>query len=283
MLRSLNTGVNAMRQFQQRLDVIGNNIANVNTTAFKSARVDFEEAFNQTLRESAPPSGSSSGTAAMQVGTGSLISAIKNQYSQGALTNTGVQTDLAISGEGFFIVRDANSNQTYATRAGDFTKDANGYLVTSSGMRLQGYSDSGLSAIGDIKIDGTGAPSTADPSATVTGFSIGKDGTVNVRLSDGTEFARGQILLQQFSNPNGLVKEGENLYSGLAAAVPMASMKAPGSAGLGQVQAGALELSNVDLANEFSNLITTQRAFQANSRVITTSDEILQELVNLKR
>lgn len=272
-----------MRQFQEQLDVIGNNIANVNTTAFKSARVDFEEAFSHTLRQSAPSNGATSDTPAMQVGTGVLIGAIKNQFIQGSLTRTGVQTDLAISGEGFFIVRDAGSGQTYATRAGDFTIDSNGYLVTNSGMRLQGYSDSGLTTIGDLKIDTTGAPQSADPNATVVAFSIDREGKINIRLSDGTEFVRGQVLLQRFSNPNGLVKEGANLYSGIAAAGPMASMKPPGSFGLGKIESGALELSNVDLANEFSSLITTQRAFQASARVISTSDEILQELVNIKR
>ncbi|MGC8828579.1 MAG: flagellar hook-basal body complex protein [Verrucomicrobiia bacterium] len=283
MLRSLNTGVNAMRQFQEQLDVIGNNIANVNTTAFKSARVDFEEAFSQTLQQSAPGSANSSQTPAMQVGTGTLVGAIKNQFTQGSITRTGVQTDLAIAGDGFFIVSDPGSGEKYATRAGDFSLDSNGYLVTNSGMRLQGYSDSGLTTIGDVRIDATGAPQTADPTATVVAFSIGRDGKINVRLSDGTEFVRGQILLQQFSNPNGLVKEGNNLYSGIAAAGPLPAMVAPGSAGLGKVESGALELSNVDLANEFSSLITAQRAFQASARVISTSDEILQELVNLKR
>jgi len=161
--------------------------------------------------------------------------------------------------------------------------DANGYFVTNSGMYVQGYSDSGLATLGDIRIDATGAPATAAPGASVASFSFDQQGKLNVRLSDGTEYVRGQILLQNFLAPQALAKEGDNLYSGLVAAGPLVAPSAPGSAGLGNLVAGALEQSNVDLAFEFSTMITTQRAFQACSRVITTSDEMLQELVNLKR
>jgi len=283
MLRSLNSGVSGIQQFQQQLDVIGNNIANVNTTGYKSARVDFADAFSQTLRDSAPGTGALSATTAMQIGTGVTTASIQNQYSQGAVTRTGVGTDLAVTGQGFFLVRDSLTSTTYATRAGDFRLDRNGYLVTNDGFRVQGYSDAGLGTQGDILIDATGAPPTAAAGATVASFTIDPYGKINVRLTDGTEFVRGQILLQNFQDPQALVKEGSNLYSGLSAAGPLATPGAPGSTGLGTVQAGALELSNVDLANEFSTMITTQRAFQASSRIITTSDEILQEIVNLKR
>ncbi|HTD67806.1 MAG TPA: flagellar hook-basal body complex protein [Candidatus Limnocylindria bacterium] len=283
MLRSLNSGVSGIQQFQEQMDVIGNNIANVNTTAFKSARVEFADAFSQTLRGSAAGSATSSSTTSLQVGTGVSTSSIQNQFTQGAVTRTGLPTDLAVSGQGFFVVRDPMNNSTFATRAGDFRVDNNGYLVTNDGMRVQGFSDAGLSARGDIQIDATGAPATAAAGATVASFSFDQQGQVNVRLSDGTEFIRGQVLLQNFQDPQALVKEGNNLYSGLSAAGPLTNPDVPGTMGLGRVQAGALELSNVDLANEFSTLITTQRAFQACSRIITTSDEMLQELVNLKR
>ena len=118
-------------------------------------------------------------------------------------------------------------------------------------------------------------------------FVIGTPGAYNVNLSDGTQFVRGQILMQNFRDPQGLVKEGDNLYSGIGSAGPLGgatpTMAAADTNGLGRIQAGALELSNVDLANEFTSMITAQRAFQATSRIITTSDEMLQELVNLKR
>lgn len=283
MIRSLNSGVTGIQQFQERLDVIANNISNVNTTAFKSARVNFADSFSQTLRTSAAGGASSSGQAALQVGTGVNTAAIQNLFGQGAISRTGNATDLAISGQGFFTVRDVISGSTFATRAGEMHTDANGYFVTDKGMRLQGYSNAGLSALGDIKIDTTGAPATASPTATVASYAIDQTGKVNVRLSDGTEFVRAQVLLQNFTDPQVLTKEGDNLFSGLASAGPLTTPGSPGAAGLGKLESGALELSNVDLANEFSTLITTQRAFQANTRIITTSDEVLQELVNLKR
>lgn len=283
MLGSLNSGVSGLRQFQNEMDVIGNNIANSNTLAFKSARADFADALSQTLQ--APSNGQ--GTPTMQLGSGVTTAAIKTIFDQGSLTRTGVQTDLAISGEGFFVVKDTVDQREYVTRAGDFRVDESGYLVSNNGYRVQGFNDSALSAPGDILIDGTGRPATSSPTATVDGFSIDQTGKVTIHLSDNTDFIRGQILLQKFQNPHALVKEGNNLYSGIAGAGPLGGTSplaaAPGSDGLGQIQSGTLELSNVDLTNEFANLITTQRAFQASARVVTTSDELLQELVNLKR
>jgi flagellar hook protein FlgE len=282
MLRSLNSGVSGLQQFQGSLDVIGNNIANSNTIAYKTARSDFAEAFSQTLR--APSAGTSgSGTIGMQIGSGVTTAAIRSQFAGGALTNTGVQSDLAIEGNGFFIVRDSVSDVEYATRAGDFRRDENDYLVTSTGYRVRGFSDSGLTTRGDLRIDGTGRPATSDPAATVVGYNIDTQGKITVRLSDGTGFVRGQVLLQSVRDPQALLKEGSNLYSGLAAAGALPQTEAPGTNGLGDIRSGALELSNVDLANEFANLITAQRGFQASARIVTTSDEVLQEIVNLKR
>lgn len=288
MITSLNTGVSGIQQFQEEMDVIGNNIANVNTTGFKSGRVNFADSFSETLRGSTGANGTSSGTSAMQIGSGVATAAIHNIYTQGGLARTGVQTDLGISGDGFFIVRDAISTAEFATRAGDFRLDANGYLINNIGLRVQGFTDGGLSTRGDIQVDGTNRPATSDPAATFVGFNIDREGVVKVRLSDGSEYVRGQILLQRFSDPQALVKEGFNLYSGMAAAGPLGGAGSPTSAvpgtnGLGRIESGALELSNVDLAGEFAKMITTQRAFQASARIITTSDEMLQEVVNLKR
>jgi flagellar hook protein FlgE len=288
MLRSLSSGISGLQSFQQRLDVIGNNIANVNTTGFKGARVGLADSFSQTLRSSSAGTGGSSGTTAMQIGLGVSVQSIHNIYTQGAFARTNVGTDLALTDEGFFVVRDPISNTQYVTRAGDFILDETGMLVTTMGLRVQGFNDSALTTIGDIQIDTTGMPPTSNPLATMVSFAIDQEGRINVNLSDGTQFVRGQILLQNFSNPQGLMKEGNNLYSGIGAAGPLGGATsptpaAPGTNGLGRIQAGALELSNVDLATEFTNLITTQRAYQANARIITTSDEMLQELVNLKR
>lgn len=286
MLRALSSGVSGIQQFQNRLDVIGNNIANSNTVAYKAARTDFADAFSQTLQVSSASS-SGSNQAGMQVGSGVITAAVKNIFTQGALNRTGVGTDLAIDGDGFFVVRDPVSLTEYATRAGDFRLDSAGYLTTNKGMRVQGFIATPAGARGDIQIDAQFAPATTDPTATMTTFSIARDGSVKVHMSDGTEFLRASILLQRFTDPQALLKEGDNLFSGIAAAGPLGGAtplaELPGTNGLGSIESSALELSNVDLANEFANLISTQRGFQASARIITVSDEILQELVNLKR
>jgi flagellar hook protein FlgE len=288
MVRSLNSGVSGIQQFQEKMDIIGNNIANVNTTGFKGARVDFADSFSDTLRGSTAATAGTSGTAAMQIGTGVMTSSIKNLFGQGALVPTGYEADMGIAGEGFFVVRDPVSDVQYVTRAGNFRRDGNGYLVTDQGFRVQGLNydqstDPPGSVAGDILIDATGRPPTSLATATMTNWSVSREGEIKVKLSDGSEYSRGQFLLQTFTDPQMLMKEGTNLYSGIAAAGPLATAAKPGTNGLGRVESGALELSNVDLANEFSNMITAQRAFQANARIITTSDEMLQELVNLKR
>jgi len=269
MLRSLDSGVSALEQFQQQLDVISNNIANVNTVGYKSASVSFADTLSQTLGANAVGS--------MQVGTGVTTSGIENNFAGGAVTSTGVQSDMAIDGNGFFLVKDPVSGNTYATQDGEFTVNSSGYLVTNNGMRVQGYSDTGLTTLGDIQIDNNGG------TAAMQSYSVGTDGKISVLLSDGTTMTRGQILLQNFTDPQQLVKVGGNLYSSLALASPLAAPVPPDSNGLGQLISSSLEMSNVDLAQQLTSLITTQRAYEANSKVITTSDDVLQTLVNLKR
>lgn len=276
MLRSLDSGISALKQFQQSMDVIGNNIANVDTIGFKSGTVRYADSFSQTL------SGAGS-SGAMQVGTGVITSSISNNYAQGAVSNTGVATDLAINGNGFFTVKDSVGGATYVTRDGQFKVDTNGYLVNTNGLRVQGNASfdpiTGAATLGDIKIDNNITGSTA----TLSSYSFDKQGNVNVRLSDGTQFSRGQILLTSYLSPEQLVKEGNNLYSGMVGAGVIIQDGTPGTSGLGNLVASSLEMSNVELASQMSTLITTQRAFQDSARIITTSDEMLQELVNLKR
>jgi flagellar hook protein FlgE len=271
MLLSLDSGVSALEQFQQQLNVIANNIANVNTVGFKSASVNFADTLSQMLGSNAAGS--------TQVGTGVTTAGIVNNFASGAVTSTGNQSDLAIDGNGFFLVKDPISGNSYATQDGAFSVDTSGYLVTSSGMRVQGYSDSGLATLGDIKIDNNGN------TAAMQSYTVGIDGKISVLLGDAnaTTITRGQVLLQNFTNPQQLLKVGGNLYSGLALAGPLAAPVAPNSNGLGAIISSSLEMSNVDLAQQLTSLITTQRAYEANSKVITTSDEILQTLVNLKR
>lgn len=275
-----------MQQFQLRMDVIGNNIANVNTTGYKSSRVEFVDSFSQTLKAASAGTATSGSLPGTQVGTGVATGTIKTVFKQGAIGTTSVPTDLAILEDGFFIVRDVATGNTFATRDGSFRVDDQGYLVSGSGLRVQGFTDAALTTRGDIKIDDVGKP--AGSTAKLESFKIGDDGKINVRLTDDTQFDRAQILLQKFSDPQALTKAGQNLYSGINGAGPLGgagspTAQPPGTNGLGKVKAGALELSSVSLADEFTDMITTQRAFQAGARVITTSDEMLQELVGLKR
>jgi len=264
-----------MQQFQQQMDVIGDNIANVNTTGYKDARVDFADALSQNLQMT----GSGGAT---QVGTGVITDSITNQFTQGPINSTGGKNDMAISGNGFFVVKDSVSGASYATRAGDFQIDSSGYLVTSSGMRVQGYTDAALTTVGDIKIDNNNGATPA-PTAAVQSWTFGTDGKISVTLSDSTTFTRGQVLLQNYTSPQSLIKQGDNLYANLTAAGPLAAMAVPNTNGVGYIKGQALESSNVDLSTEFSTMITAQRAFEAGSKIITTSDEMLQTLVNLKR
>ena len=601
MIRSLNTGVGGIRNFQTSLDVIANNLANLNTVGFKGGRTDFAEALTQTIKPSTPDGANKSGSSSIQMANGVSTNSVTTLYTQGAVNQTGKITDMAIAGEGYFIVKEytnkgaINNAETgdgaapgiaepdkakkttpagieYATRAGDFRLDSNGYLVNNSGMRVQGYSDLILepTSVGDIKFDRgdymssvevikaddnfkllttgknhglkTGnivvlksdseltAPTLADGSQvpgtllqagtpyyvhaisdnqiafydnltnatnndldkallinppkegvrvvkklasyesssvsqinnentiftkaahgfkdgdkvefyvgnstkataaqtvdsktgigdyTVTPFevdgtqgaletgdiiyfsngakftlsapaaanatqlqgrleggnvmvgegatissaasltidtdgvkttvsanvdgdksgaftrsffislrgeksftlhssqedaslrvrpikfdnikesvvtkvassttaeiqniSVDGAGKVNIMLTDGTQYSRGQVLLKKFTNEQALSKQGSNLYSNLQNAGGNKDWGVAGSDGYGRVEAGALELSNVDVAREFSKLITTQRAFQANSRMVSASDEILMELLRLKR
>ena len=475
MIRALNTGVLGMRQFQTSLDVIGNNLANINTVAYKGARVEFQDTLSQTLRAPTPDTATTSGAAGMQVGNGMAVSAIKNTFTQGAMKNTGVRTDMSVNGKGFFLVKDPTTNELFATRAGDFREDKNGYLVTNDGFRVQGknklapaYTTAQQTEIGDLRLDvgqytpdrtgvslnystniftktahgfstgnqikfpstlpaianetntadkvffvnkasddtftvhstaaeaATGANAVNFTDATITAktgfttdisndkitlsghglstgntvyvkegtipggltagnsyfvsvsgddvhfhttsadatagankvdltsagssdfelyadsgtltsitvaggasisqYNFGADGLVKMLLTDGTQYDRGQVLLQTFKNEQTLTKIGANRFNNLAAAGAygitadsagsteiLSNAQAPGEGGTGRLAAGSLELSNVDMADEFSRMITTQRAFQANARVISTADEILKEMMALKR
>jgi flagellar hook protein FlgE len=272
MLRSLTSGVSAMKNFQSQLDVIGNNVANVNTTGFKSSTVNFADALSDSLVNSG--SGATN-----QIGSGVTIDNVSTNFTQGTVNSTGNASDLAISGNGYFVVRDTTTGNEYASRAGNFSVDSSGYLITSQGYRVQGYNDSSLSSIGDIQIDINGSSSTAALST----YSFSSTGVLTVTQEDGTSFARGQVLMQNFTAPQNLVKEGDNLYSGMGLAGALSTISASGTNGLGTIKSKSLEASNVDLTTELTSMITTERAYQASSKIITTSDEVLQDLVNLKR
>ncbi|MBI2516375.1 MAG: flagellar hook-basal body complex protein [Opitutae bacterium] len=290
LIGTLTSGVSALRTFGKGLEVIGANIANVNTTGYKSSTASFAESFSNTLRGSAPSNGSVSSQSATQVGTGVQLSGISTNFNQGALNSTGVTTDLGISGSGFFIVKDATGGSQFATRDGQFRVDDNGFLVTQGGLRVQGKSGgtyaasiTAASPVGDIRV-GQGLPAGTE----LQSISIDKGGNLIEFYSDGTSQTTNRVQLQNFNDTSALMREGSNLYSALDNAGPvgggiLAGNNDPGASGLGKIQSGTLESSNVDLTQQFSDLITTQRSFQAGSRLITVSDTVLEDIVNLKR
>lgn len=266
MMRSLFSGVSGLRSHQTRMDVIGNNIANVNTVGFKSSRVVFQDVFNQTIKAGSAPD-VLGGTNPQQIGLGVAIGAIDVLHTPGGIERTDYPLDLAINGDGFFAVSDGTA--MYYTRAGNFHLDANGNLVTADGMYVQSVDGS------NINIDVNTYPS----------ITIDKTGQIIGIEADGSRVDVAKIGLARFANPGGLEKVGQNLYRETASSggIVGGTLLEPGTGGTGYLTPGALEMSNVDLSRELTDMIITERGFQANSRIITTSDEMLQELVNLKR
>lgn len=287
LIGTLTSGVSAMRSFTKGLETIGNNIANVNTIGYKTAVANFSDSFSDTLRASAPSTATAGNTSALQVGSGVKLATVTARFTQGSLTTTGVTTDLGVSGNGFFTVENPVDSQQYVTRAGSFRFDDQGYLVTSQGYRVQGLTG-GVTAtppgtLGSIQL---GTPPTGTQLQSVA---IDRAGNVIEYYSDGSSTTTNQLLLQNFTDPSALMKKGDNLFTNITAAGPVggaaltAANNAPGTNGLGAIESGSLELSNVDLTEEFANMITMQRSFQASSRLVTVSDTVLEDIVNLKR
>jgi flagellar hook protein FlgE len=392
MLRSLFAGISGLRAHQQMMDVTGNNIANVNTTGFKASQALFSDTLSQYLQAAGSPQGQNGGSNPAQIGLGVKLGGIETNFAQGAAQTTGRSTDLMISGDGFFMVR--NGGEHLYTRAGAFSFDANGRLTDPSGGVVQGWlasngvvdnnssptdlqlpvgtllrphPTSAVTVAGNLPADTTSASpvvtsitsydqqgnaqtftasfvklsgtswdvtlsdgtstSTAQtisfaangstpnpasvtfngvtvdlsgitsyagastisaqtqngsPMGSLQAFSIAPDGTVVGVFSNGLREPLAQIALATFNNPPGLEKVGDSRFRATVnSGVPLLGQA--GGGGRGQLQSGVLEMSNVDLAQEFTSLVIAQRGFQANSKVITTSDELLQDLVNLKR
>jgi len=309
MLRSFYSGVSGLKVNQVKLDVIGNNIANVGTTAFKSSRVRFKDMVSQSLTESASPGTNLGGINAKQVGLGVQIAGIDTVVGQGTMQPTSRNLDVAIDGEGYLVVAkgttaatvnlDSSSKVTVGsagteisyTRDGALIKDDAGNLVTSDGARVMGYAvDATTSkATSTTALMPLSIPDTAGtPAQKVTSFTIAKNGVISAVLADGSISALGQIAMASFSNPEGLKKTGDNLYqstsnSGTAVVRSGNGATTDNSSGYGDVLQGVLEMSNVDLSEQFTDMIIAERAFQASGKSITTGDEILQDLIGLKR
>jgi flagellar hook protein FlgE len=287
LIGTLNSSVSAMASYMQGLNVIGNNIANVNTTGFKSGNAQYSDSFSNILQSSTPSTAATNGTPAIAVGAGVQLSGVSTDFSQGALQTTGTVTNLAISGQGYFQVKDPLSGNVYATRDGSFNLNSQGYLVNSQGYRLQGLTGAGLGTVGDIQL---GTPPTGTQ---LQSIAIDNGGNMVETYSDGSTATTNQVEVQQFTDQSALLNVGHNLYTNLLAAGPVGApagsvalqaggTNAPGTNGLGAIESGALEGSNVDLTAQFANLITTQRSFEASSRLLTISDSILEDVVNMK-
>lgn len=405
------SGISGLRNFQTKLDVIGNNIANVNTAGFKKGRVTFKDMMSQTISGASASTNTRGGTNPMQVGLGSSIATIDTIHEGASLQSTNRSLDLGIDGDGYFVVRQGNSY--YYTRAGNFYLDDLGTLVNGDGLPVQAFkldengnptneygdvsintnavmpsqtttkiviegnlpknalvdfiysqqvkvvdnkgnayvidvhfkkTSSGWNVYfnedpktsttsyaltfdangkaslaakptsipvdqdinGDGKIDngdtisfgGTldfdlenltqlEGPATAvldadgNTEGKIDSFNFGASGEINAVYSNGEIVTLGRLAIAKFSNNSGLMRAGNNLFQESINSGP--ANISPAGDGTGVIRSGTLEMSNVDLSEEFTEMIVAQRGFQANTRIITTSDEILQELVNLKR
>ena len=342
MLRSLYSGISGMKVNQTKLDVIGNNLANVSTTAFKGSRVNFSTTISQTLGSASAASDSLGGVNGKQIGLGAQISSIDKIMSQGSMQSTSRSLDVAVDGSGYFMVATgpaltggntdaitikdngvenmpANNSLAY-TRDGSFVLDNEGNLLTSKGYRVLGFamktndnnnnngdnirpdgtvlyveSNNQTEAIDDklvslkipdkvTKIDKAGQ----ETQVAVKSFNISSDGLITGVLETGEITALGQIAMSSFKNEVGLTDIGNNMYepSGSSGAAIISSGKNSAnrnSSGYGDILQGYLEMSGVDMAEQFTDMIVATKAFQAAGKTITTGDEILSEIINLKR
>lgn len=338
MLRSLYSGISGMKVNQTKLDVIGNNLANVSTTAFKGSRVNFSTTISQTLGSASAASDSLGGVNGKQVGLGAQIASIDKIMSQGSMQSTSRSLDVAVDGSGYFMVATgpaltgdadaitikdngvenmpANNSVAY-TRDGSFVLDNEGNLLTSKGYRVLGFAmKSGVNGANNVdNIDANGnvlyvesnnktvamddklvslkipdkvVKNNGDKVA-VKSFNISADGLITGVLETGEITALGQIAMSSFKNEVGLTDIGNNMYepSGSSGAAIISSGKnSPtnrNSSGYGDILQGYLEMSGVDMAEQFTDMIVATKAFQAAGKTITTGDEILSEIINLKR
>ncbi len=261
-LYSAATGMSAM---ETKLDVIANNLANIETTAFKRGRANFEDLFYR--HEKMPGAEDSAGqftATGTSIGLGSKVSSVQTEFRQGAFQQTGRELDVAIEGRGFFKVTDPSGDTVY-TRAGNFSVNADGSMVIGSAS---------TGRLLDPSID-------IPPDATAV--SISAQGVVAVRQPGTTTMSQvGNIELVTFINPEGLLKLGENLCAETdASGAPTAGT--PGENGMGVLRQAVLEASNVEPVRELIDLITTQRAFELNSQAVQAGDEIMQLVANLRR
>jgi len=261
MIKGIYTAATGMVAQQQNIDVIANNIANVNTTAFKKDRAEFQDLMYQTLNYTASAtSKDTQNPTGIDVGSGVVISGVQKDHMQGSFITTGNELDVSVQGKGFFKIIMPNGESSYS-RNGAFKINSDGSLVNAQGFKLD--------------------PEIAVPSG-ITKISITADGVVKGVKQDGSEESLGELKLSTFINNAGLEPMGDSLYK-VTVASGDAIEGTPGSDGVGSLRQGTLESSNVQLVTEMVNLITAQRGYEANSKAITTTDTMLQTVNQLKR
>jgi flagellar basal-body rod protein FlgG len=261
MFRSLNIAASGMAAQETNLEAISHNIANGNTVGFKKERVDFQDLLYQTVKQAGTPTGpTTTSPTGLQIGTGVRVVCTSRIFEQGTLLNTNNQLDVAIEGNGFFVVQQPDGNPAY-TRNGAFRTDGDGRIVNSEGFPLD-------------------PPITVPPDA--TSVSISANGIVSVVMpGEATPSDIGQITIANFVNPSGLQALGHNLLVPTEASGE-AQLGDPATDGRGALLQGAVEQSNVDIVEEMIGLIAAQRSYEINSKVITTADEMLRAASQMK-
>lgn len=261
MFRSLHIAATGMAAQEAQLDAISNNLANVSTVGYKKVRADFQDLLYQTVRAAGTQtSASTNSPTGLQIGTGVRLVATTRLHEQGAMQNTGNPFDLAIEGNGFFVIQQPDGTPAY-TRCGTFKTDAQGRIVTAEGMPLE-------------------PPISIPPEATAV--SVGSDGSVSATLKgQSTPSQLGNIQIASFVNPTGLTSMGHNLFTATASSGD-AQIGNPGSDGRGTLLQGSVEHANVEVAEEMIALITAQRTYEVNSKVISAADEMLRDATSLR-
>ncbi len=266
MLPSLYNGISGLQVHSRALTVASDNIANVNTVGFKNSRVSFANVYNRAI-----------GGSAMEFGQGVDIIGVTSQWNSGSFQTTSNALDLAIGGRGMFVLQDEDGNQFY-TRDGQFKFNSDGILVAMNGMSVLDENGAEIDLGTYYPFD----PTAAAAGNNIIATSFDKNGVLKVTLDDGSVDEPHTIGLADFADYTALAKEGRNLYSAPDSA-GFTEIAAPGDNANGLIAPGSLEMSNTDLASEFVNMISMQRGFQANSKTITTADQVLEVLMSVKR
>jgi flagellar hook protein FlgE len=286
MMRSMFAAISGLKTHQIMMDVTANDIANVNTIGYKSSRTTFKDSLAQLQRGGAGQGPGQGGSNPAQVGLGTQLGSIDSQMGSGALQSTGNALDVAIQGDGWFRIGQATVAGTTATltagteqytRAGNFSRNDQGYLVTADGFYVVGRTVPSTT----VSATPPGADQLIQIPQGASSIAIGQDGSVSyIPAGSSTRTTAGYISLAKFPNDSGLQRASGNRWTANAAS-GAEEVGTPGG-DFGSTSPGTLEMSNVDLATEFTNMISAQRGFQANSRVISTADDMLNDVVNMK-